>query len=184
MMADNKITALTEDTAPAVTDLLLTVDDPSGSAANKKATIANVTRFKADAFIDVHQHTHGFVAGNVVYCSGANAYTKANADAAATADVVGVVSAVAAGTDDFTLCVSGKMTTGVPAVAAGTVLFLSDGTAGLLTATEPTTVGHISLPIAIVTENAVSMIVYSWRGAEIAAAGNSADVDALILGVF
>jgi hypothetical protein len=40
------------------------------------------------------------------------------------------------------------------------------------------------LPIAIVTENAVSMIVYSWRGAEIAAAGNSADVDALILGVF
>lgn len=41
-MADSKITALSEDTAPSATDLLLTVDDPSGTPANKKATIANV----------------------------------------------------------------------------------------------------------------------------------------------
>jgi hypothetical protein len=168
MMPDNKITALTEDTAPLTTDLVMTVDDPAGTPINKKVTIANLLRNKADAIIAVTQASHGFVAGDALYCSGANAYTKANAAAAATSDVVGVV-AVNVGVNDFTLCTSGKMTTGVPAVAAGSVLFLSDATAGLLTATEPTTVGHISLPIAIVTENAVSMIVYLWRGAEIAA---------------
>jgi hypothetical protein len=122
---------------------------------------------KADAFITVHQHGHGLAVGDVIYCSGANAYTKARADAAATADVVGIVSS-SSGADDFVFCAAGRMTTGVPAVAAGSVLFLSDTTAGALTTTEPTAVGHISLPIAIVTENAVSMIVYSWRGAEIA----------------
>jgi hypothetical protein len=124
----------------------------------------------ARAFVTVHQASHPFAAGDVIYCSGANTYAKAKADDAATADVVGVVSEDV-GTDDFTFCMGGVMTTGVPAVAAGTVLFLSDATAGLLTATEPTTVGHISLPVAIVTENAVSMIVYSWRGAEIGTAG-------------
>jgi len=123
------------------------------------------------ASVHVHQVAHGLSVGNVIYCSGANAYTKANAAAAATADVVGVVSIVA-GNDDFIYCAIGKMLTGVPAVAAGTVLFLSDSTAGALTATEPTAVGHISLPIAIVTENAVSMIVYSWRGMEIGTAGS------------
>jgi hypothetical protein len=171
MMADNKITALTEDTAPLTTDLVMTVDDPAGTPINKKVTIANLLRNKADAIIAVTQASHGFVAGDALYCSGANAYTKANADAAATADVVGVV-AVNVGVNDFTLCTSGKMTTGVPAVAAGSVLFLSDTTAGALTTTEPTAVGHISLPIAIVTENAVSMIVYSWRGMEIGTAGS------------
>jgi hypothetical protein len=125
----------------------------------------------AEAFIAVTQASHPFVAGDVIYCSGANTYAKAKADAAATADVVGVVS-VDVGTDDFIYCASGKMTTGVPAVAAGSVLFLSDATAGLLTTTEPTAAGHISLPVAIVTENAVSMIVYSWRGIEIATGGS------------
>jgi hypothetical protein len=51
MMPDNKITALTEDTAPLTTDLVMTVDDPAGTPINKKVTIANVTRFKIDKAI-------------------------------------------------------------------------------------------------------------------------------------
>jgi hypothetical protein len=43
--ADSKITALTEDTAPTSDDLLVTVDAPGGSAATKKATIANVFKW-------------------------------------------------------------------------------------------------------------------------------------------
>lgn len=53
-MADTKITALTEDTAPLSTDLVMTVDDPGGSPINKKVTIANLTKAlqaQIDAFI-------------------------------------------------------------------------------------------------------------------------------------
>lgn len=42
--ADTKITGLTADTSPSTDDLLTTVDDPSGTPANKKATIANVLK--------------------------------------------------------------------------------------------------------------------------------------------
>ena len=138
----------------------------------------DISAGEADAmavgFVAVHQVGHGLSVGNAIYCSGTNTYAKAKADSESTADVVGIVSAVA-GNDDFTFCTGGKMTTGVPAVAAGTVLFLSDATAGALTATEPTTAGHISLPVAIVTENAVSMVVYSWRGAVVGASGGAFD---------
>jgi len=39
---DTKVSDLTEDTAPTTDDLLYTVDDPSGTPASRKATIANV----------------------------------------------------------------------------------------------------------------------------------------------
>ena len=41
-MADEKVTDMVEETAPASTDLLEVVVDPSGSPDNKKATIGNV----------------------------------------------------------------------------------------------------------------------------------------------
>jgi hypothetical protein len=47
MADDEKITELTEDTAPAMTDLLVSVEDPGGSAVTKKvliSTIVNMAR--------------------------------------------------------------------------------------------------------------------------------------------
>ena len=40
--ADTKLTALSADATPTTDDLLYTVDDPGGTPASKKATIANV----------------------------------------------------------------------------------------------------------------------------------------------
>ncbi len=41
-MADQKITQLTEDTAPALTDLLVSVEDPSGTPTTKKVVVSNL----------------------------------------------------------------------------------------------------------------------------------------------
>lgn len=41
-MADTKVTALTENTTPAGTDLLYIVDDPGGSALSQKITVTNL----------------------------------------------------------------------------------------------------------------------------------------------
>jgi len=40
--ADIKITGLPEDTSPASSDIMITVDDPAGTPVTKKATIANI----------------------------------------------------------------------------------------------------------------------------------------------
>lgn len=115
--------------------------------------------------VSVAQTGHGFAVGDVIrMTTTANTYTKAQADSAANAEVVGIVSTVT-DANNFIYTTHGKMTTGVPAVAAGTVLYLSETTAGLLTSTEPSTNGEISKPLAIVTENGVSMEVFNFRGA-------------------
>ena len=44
-MADTKVSALTEDTAPLSTDLLYEVDDPAGTPLSKKTTIGNVVGY-------------------------------------------------------------------------------------------------------------------------------------------
>ena len=41
-MADSKLTALTEDTAPTSDDLVYTVTDPGGTPASRKATLTNL----------------------------------------------------------------------------------------------------------------------------------------------
>lgn len=41
-MADSKITGLTADTAPTTDDLVVTVNDPAGTPANKKVTVGNL----------------------------------------------------------------------------------------------------------------------------------------------
>lgn len=118
--------------------------------------------------IDVEQVAHGLAVGDVVRLSGANTYTKARANSAANAEVVGIVSEVT-DADNFSFTTIGLIEDGVPAVAAGTVLFLDPTTAGALTTTEPTTAGQVSKPLLIVIENATSAIFLNLRGAVIGA---------------
>jgi len=112
----------------------------------------------------VAQSSHGFAVGDVIKNSGsANTYAKAQANSAANAEVVGIVSTVT-DTNNFIFTMAGIVTSGVPAQAAGTVMFLDPTTAGALTTTEPTTAGQVSKPLVVIIENAVSMVFINYRG--------------------
>lgn len=124
-------------------------------------TSKTITDVAASVQKTVSQSSHGFVVGDVIKSSGtANQYAKAQADSSANAAVVGIVTSVP-DADNFKFTSNGEVTSGVPAVAAGTILFLSPTVAGGLTSTEPTGAGQVSRPVAIVVENAARMFFYA-----------------------
>lgn len=92
----------------------------------------------------ISQTGHGFSIGDVLYYNGSG-FAKAKADTAASAEVIGIVSAVASASN-FTISFNGLIT-GLSGLTAGSPYFLSADTAGALTSTEPTTAGHISKPV-------------------------------------
>jgi hypothetical protein len=93
----------------------------------------------------INQSAHGFSAGNWLYINGSGTYALAKADAASTAECVGVVSSVT-DANNFILQVSGYIS-GLSGFTAASAHFISDSSAGAITSTEPTTVGHISKPV-------------------------------------
>jgi len=114
----------------------------------------------------ITQAAHGFVAGDVVYLNSMT-WTKARADAVATAEAVGIVES-APDADTFVIVYNGTIS--LSGLSAGAVYFLSDSTAGLLTTTEPTTVGYVSKPLLVAKSTTVG-VVHNWRGVRI---GNNA----------
>jgi len=108
----------------------------------------------------VTQASHGFDEGDVLYLNGST-YTKAIATSAAAAEVVGVVSKVV-DINTFELTLSGEVT-GLTGLTAGEVYFLSADTAGLLTATEPTVIGQVSVPVGVAS-SATTLYVAPKRG--------------------
>lgn len=112
----------------------------------------------------VTQVTHGLSVGDVVKCTAANTYAKAQADSAANAEVVGIVAS-SADADNFVLLMGGYWASAsVPAQAAGTVMYLSPTSAGAMTATAPTTDGQVSKPIGVIIESGAKMLIFNWRG--------------------
>ena len=118
---------------------------------------------------DINQTTHGFSVGDIAYYNG-TAWSKAKADADSTSEVLGVVSAVA-DANNFTVKTLGYIS-GLSGLTAGTTYYLSAATAGLLTATEPTTAGHVSKPVLVATSTTEGYIIHS-RGAIIGGGGGS-----------
>ena len=113
-----------------------------GSGASKEITQAN-----------------SFAVGDVVYYNG-TAYAKAQANAANTAEAIGIVSKASA--SKFTLTELGYVT-GLSALTPGEVYFLSDSVAGGLTVNEPTTIGSVSKPM-LIADSATSGYVLNYRG--------------------
>lgn len=135
-----------------------------GIVAGLTAKVFNTDIQKLVPFQKITQTTHGFSVGNVIRSSGtANQFTKAKADSAANAEVIGYVVEVI-DSDTFIYQTTGFVTTGVPAQAAGTVMFLDPSTAGALTTTEPTTAGQVSKPCLLIIENAVRAEILHLRG--------------------
>lgn len=118
---------------------------------------------------NVTQSSHGFAVGDVVRFNGTN-YVKAQANSAANAEVVGIVSALA-GVNDFTLQMGG-LVTGLSGLTAGITYFLDPDTAGALTATEPTTVGEVSKPL-LVADSTTSGYLFNFRGLVVSAANTA-----------
>jgi hypothetical protein len=111
----------------------------------------------------VTQTAHGFTVGDTLYLSGGT-YAKAIATAANTAEVAGVVSRVISA-NTFEITLSGEVT-GLSGLTVGEAYFLSAVTPGLLSLTEPTTIGHVSVPVGIAS-SATSLYVAPKRGAVI-----------------
>lgn len=114
----------------------------------------------------IAQVGHGFVVGEILYLNGST-YTKAIATAANTAEVVGMVSRVI-DTDTFEMTLSGEVS-GLSGLTAGEAYFLSDTVAGAISATEPSVVGYISVPVGVASST-TSFYVAPKRGVVVGAA--------------
>ncbi len=113
--------------------------------------------------LSVTQAAHGFTVGQVVYYNG-TAYALAEATSVALAEAIGVVSTVTS-SSVFVITTSGYIPSaaGLTGLTAGDVYWLSDVTAGLLSATEPSTVGNIQKPM-LVADSTTSGFVINYRG--------------------
>ena len=163
------ITSQTAETTVADDDVILIYD--TSASAFRKMTKANFVGeiLTSSSTISVTHSSHGLAVGDVIRPSSTNnQYTKSQADTEANAEVIGIVTTVT-DTNNYTMTISGEVSAAaaVPNSAAGTVLFLSESSAGALTATEPTTAAQVSKPVAIVTEQNAKMIMLPFRGEKV-----------------
>lgn len=103
----------------------------------------------------VTQTAHGFAVGNILKCTGINTFVLAQADSAANAEVIGIVSLVV-DADNFFLETAGAIT-GLTGLTAGSPYYLSPGTPGAYTATRPTTAGQVVKPVFIATSTTTAI---------------------------
>ena len=125
--------------------------------------------------ITVTQSGHGLYLGYPVRMS-SSGYVHATANNAENAEAIGIVIATdrTGANTTFTLALGGRVTVDgcVTNQPAGTVLFLQVS-AGILLATEPSSAGQISKPMAVVTVANSEMIMVQQRGEVISTGGAS-----------
>ena len=130
------------------------------SAFRLGASQANVVQLQ-----EIIQHaSHGFAAGDVVRPTGVGGvFALAQASSAAAAEGVGVISEVS--THSFTVVYSGEIVSnGLTSYSSGTVLFLSETTAGKLTTEPPTLPGEVIKTVIVMTGDSGEGLVVNYVG--------------------
>ena len=120
---------------------------------------------------DITQATHGLAVTDAVRLDSSGDYVKAKADAGGTLGVFIVVAVD--GANDFTVGLTGHYTDAGHGLTIGDYYFVSEATAGLLTATEPVA-PNFSNPLVLV-EDADTLVIVPWRPS--AAGGGAAIVE-------
>lgn len=108
----------------------------------------------------ITQATHGFSVGNVLRHNG-TIYVTAQANSVVNAESIGIVSEVT-DTDTFVLTTEGYVS-GLSGLTAGTVYFLSDTSAGAITATQPTDSTDVVKP-QLIADSTTSGYFINMRG--------------------
>ena len=123
----------------------------------------------------IQQIAHGFSIGDIIRYNGTG-WVWSQADTDIDSEVYGMVSAVI-DSDNFTITTSGYVT-GLTGLTPGTTYFLSAGTPGGMTDTEPVGDGEISKPIFLSTSPTSGLFV-DMRGELIASGGSGSNGTAL-----
>ena len=125
----------------------------------------------------INKTGHGFIADDVgcpVYLDSSGDYVKARADLLNTSEVAGLINKYI-DTDNFEVCLGGEVTpvgaNASGAMTPGVVYFLSTTTAGAITDSEPTVIGHISKPVGI-ARSATAIDFFNMRGS-VVGSGNA-----------
>ena len=108
----------------------------------------------------ITQNSHGFSAGTVIRPQGGTtgAFVRAQADASANAEGVGVVSEAA--DNSFTVIYQGEIvSTGLAGFNEADVLFLSATAAGVLASTPPTLPGQVIKPMVVMNDTNEGILV-------------------------
>lgn len=136
------------------TDVQAAIDEVEGRVDTLESANAEASE------IPVTQTTHGLAVGDVIRHNGTS-YVKAQADSAANAEALGVVSSVA-DADNFAFIVAGKIST-LSTLTAGSLYYLDPTTAGSYTTTAPTTTGQVDKPLFFAV-SATEAIITPYRG--------------------
>lgn len=157
--------------ATSISTTLATVNSNVGSFTNANITVnakglitaASNGSASASAVSRSISQANSFTIGQVVKFTG-GAYALAQADSAANAEVIGMVSSTG---NPFTLVTSGYIT-GLSGLTANTEYFLDPAVAGGLTTSDTSTVGQISKPIFF-ADSTTSGYFSNKRGMQISA---------------
>jgi hypothetical protein len=128
---------------------------PNGETATTQAANSNDTKVSTDAYVDGQFVITGtsLSAGSAYYINSSTGLALAKADSASTLPAVCVAIST-------TVCRKmGKYTT--TGLTQGGIYYVSDGTAGLLTTTEPTTSGHFIQRVGVASSTTVLELIPS-----------------------